>query len=253
MYVANAKTNANGQANVKLQGVPRRGFTCDGNWFFRSIFCGINVTRYLVGTAHSLMILVTCRATLFQFFQELTMTRPHDFVVDLARAGPSASTIFTLCEAVHGNKALSLSQVYHVMTNVKDGKMLQTRGTKTPRGRRGQVTWWRLWRPTWKRTCAWPQRRSPWHSRCPTALLETSCMMIYTLSNVLHAGFQSSWQMHTKLSESDVHLPPWSPISISARPSWKPSSPWTGPMCPSTPLRGSKPVSSASPRVPEPL
>jgi hypothetical protein len=37
---------------------------------------------------------------------EIVMTREHDFVVDLAKAGKPAKAIKEIADAAHGNKAL---------------------------------------------------------------------------------------------------------------------------------------------------
>ncbi len=39
------------------------------------------------------------------------------FVVDVAKVDQGTTTI--LCEAVHGDKALNLSQIYHIIVNMK--------------------------------------------------------------------------------------------------------------------------------------
>ncbi len=51
-----------------------------------------------------------------------TMTCVHDFAADLAHAGQDAKTILKLCQAAHRDNALSLSQVYQILADVKAGK-----------------------------------------------------------------------------------------------------------------------------------
>lgn len=49
------------------------------------------------------------------------MTREHDFVVDLARANQTCPEIKRLSDSAFGEKALSKSQIYRIIKNVKDG------------------------------------------------------------------------------------------------------------------------------------
>ena len=50
------------------------------------------------------------------------MAREHDFVASLTKAGQDAATIKKLSNAAHGSKALSLSQIYWIIADVRAGK-----------------------------------------------------------------------------------------------------------------------------------
>ena len=50
------------------------------------------------------------------------MTRVHDFVCDLSKAGKSIREIMEIVEAAYPGKGLSLSQVYRLIKAVKEGK-----------------------------------------------------------------------------------------------------------------------------------
>ncbi len=50
------------------------------------------------------------------------MTCVHNFVVDLAKAGKAAKDIKDLMDKVHGPKAMSLSQMFHILSDVKAGR-----------------------------------------------------------------------------------------------------------------------------------
>lgn len=49
------------------------------------------------------------------------MTREHDFVVDLAKAGKSAKEIKDLSHLAHGDKALSKTAIYRILAIVRKG------------------------------------------------------------------------------------------------------------------------------------
>ena len=56
---------------------------------------------------------------------KITMTRVHDFVVDLARAGKTCKEIITIVSAAYPNECLSQSQIYNLIKQVKEGKNVE--------------------------------------------------------------------------------------------------------------------------------
>jgi [histone H3]-lysine36 N-dimethyltransferase SETMAR len=63
-----------------------------------------------------------------------SMTRAHDFVVDLAKAGKSFREIQDMVSIVYGDKSLKKSAIYNIMKKVKEGKNAEDlRGINTPK------------------------------------------------------------------------------------------------------------------------
>ncbi len=50
------------------------------------------------------------------------MTRAHDFVVDLAKAGKSFREIQDMVSTVYSDKSLKKTAIYDIMKKVKEGK-----------------------------------------------------------------------------------------------------------------------------------
>ena len=62
------------------------------------------------------------------------MTRIHDFVCDLAKADKSVKEIREIIESAYPGQGLSLSQVYRLIKDVKDGKdTTDMRGRNKPK------------------------------------------------------------------------------------------------------------------------
>ena len=62
------------------------------------------------------------------------MTRAHDFVVDLAKAGKSFREIQDMVSTVYGDKSLKKTAIYDIMKKVKEGKNTEDlRGINTPK------------------------------------------------------------------------------------------------------------------------
>ncbi len=62
------------------------------------------------------------------------MTRAHDFVVDLAKAGKSFREIQDMVSIVYGDKSLKKTAIYDIMKKVKEGKNAEDlRGINTPK------------------------------------------------------------------------------------------------------------------------
>ncbi len=61
------------------------------------------------------------------------MTKEHDFVGDLTKAGQDAATIKKLSNAPHGSMALSLSQIYQIIGDVRAGKGASDKWHLNPR------------------------------------------------------------------------------------------------------------------------
>ena len=59
------------------------------------------------------------------------MTRIHDFVCDLARAGMSVTEIRETAEVAYPGQGMSLSKVYHLIKDVKD--ITDMRGKRSPK------------------------------------------------------------------------------------------------------------------------
>ncbi len=63
-----------------------------------------------------------------------SMTRAHDFVVDLAKAGKSFREIQDMVSIVYGDKGLKKTAIYNIMKKVKEGKNAEDlRGINTPK------------------------------------------------------------------------------------------------------------------------
>jgi hypothetical protein len=69
--------------------------------------------------------------------QEVAMTRIHDFVVDLARAGKKFKEIQETVQKVYGDKSLKKTAIYEILSRVKAGKStVDKRGFNTKRTKR---------------------------------------------------------------------------------------------------------------------
>ena len=65
------------------------------------------------------------------------MTRVHDFVVDLAKAGKKLKEMKEMVEIVNGDKALKMRAIYTILKKVKTEKEpadLRGQNTKKPWG-----------------------------------------------------------------------------------------------------------------------
>ena len=65
----------------------------------------------------------------------LKMTRVHDFVVDLAKAGKKLKEMKEMVEIVNGDKALKMRAIYTILKKVKTEKEpadLRGQNTKKP-------------------------------------------------------------------------------------------------------------------------
>ncbi len=62
------------------------------------------------------------------------MTRAHNFVVDLAKAGKSFREIEDMVSIVYGDKSLKKTAIYDIMKKVKEGRnAADQRGINTPK------------------------------------------------------------------------------------------------------------------------
>jgi len=143
------------------------------------------------------------------------MSRVHGFVVDLARAGETAQTILNLCKVAHGDKVLSLSQVYRIIADVKAGM--------DPWDKRNQnVKRIKHTDNLVKAMKAFVEddRRVTFKDIAKEFQVSDGTIrnMILELSRRLHDGFQKCWQKHTKWKKWDV-----------LRHSWRPTAAWGGP------------------------
>ncbi len=149
-----------------------------------------------------------------------TMTCVHDFIVDLAHAGQDAKTILKLCQAAHGDNALS--QVYRMLADVKAGKDVtdkRNQNAKKTKRTKDLIKAGKVFVEQDGRVTVEDISREVEASKPPSG---GSCMRILALSRSLQDGSPSSSQRSTRRGVWSVQRLFWRAIFWRARPSLTP-------------------------------